>query len=60
MPGVVHWFADINPVSLTVNAARALMTGHADALAPTLGTLAWLGGLLLAFVPLSVRAFRRT
>ena len=60
MPGIVHWFADINPVSLTVNAARALMIGHADALAPTLGTLAWLGGLLLVFVPLSVRAFRRT
>ena len=60
MPGIVHWFADVNPVSLTVNAARALMIGHAGALAPTLGTLAWLGGLLLAFVPLSVRAFRRT
>jgi ABC transporter DrrB family efflux protein len=60
MPGIVHWFADVNPVSLTVNAARALMIGHAHALVPTLGTLAWLGGLLLVFVPLSVRAFRRT
>jgi ABC transporter DrrB family efflux protein len=60
MPGIVHWFADVNPVSLTVNAARALMIGHAHALAPTLGTLAWLCGLLLVFVPLSVRAFRRT
>jgi ABC-type polysaccharide/polyol phosphate export permease len=36
MPGIVHWFADVNPVSLTVNAARALMIGHAQALAPTL------------------------
>jgi hypothetical protein len=26
---------------------------------PTLGTLAWLAALLLVFVPLSVRAFRR-
>jgi ABC transporter DrrB family efflux protein len=60
MPGIVHWFADVNPVSLTVNASRALMIGHAHALGPTLGTLAWLGGLLLVFVPLSVRAFRRT
>ncbi|MGH2866169.1 MAG: ABC transporter permease [Solirubrobacteraceae bacterium] len=59
MPGIVHSFADVNPVSLTVNAARALMIGHGDALAPTLGTLAWLTGLLLIFVPLSVRAFRR-
>jgi ABC transporter DrrB family efflux protein len=58
MPGVVHTFADINPVSLTVNAARALI-GHADALSPALGTLAWLAGLLIVLVPLSVRAFRR-
>jgi ABC transporter DrrB family efflux protein len=59
MPGVVHTFADINPVTLVVNAARALTIGHGHALGPTLGTLAWLGGLLLVFVPLSVRAFRR-
>jgi len=59
MPGVVRTFADINPVSLTVNAARALTIGHGDALAATLGTLAWLGGLLLVFVPLAARGFRR-
>jgi ABC transporter DrrB family efflux protein len=59
MPGVVHTFADINPVTLTVNAARALTIGHGDAVAPTLGALAWLSGLLLVFIPLSVRAFRR-
>jgi ABC-2 type transport system permease protein/oleandomycin transport system permease protein len=59
MPGVVRSFADVNPVSLTVNAARALMVGHGHALGPTLGALAWLAGLLLVFVPLSVRAFRR-
>jgi ABC-2 type transport system permease protein len=58
MPGVVHTFADLNPVTLTVNAARALMIGHGDLLGPTLGTLAWLVGLLLVFVPLAVRAFR--
>jgi ABC-2 type transport system permease protein/oleandomycin transport system permease protein len=59
MPGVVHTFADLNPVTLTVNAARDLTIGHGHALAPTLGTLGWLAGLLLVFVPLSVRAFRR-
>jgi ABC transporter DrrB family efflux protein len=59
MPGIVHTFADVNPVTLTVNAARALTIGHGDALGPALGTLAWLGGLLLVFVPLAVRAFRR-
>jgi hypothetical protein len=35
------------------------MVGHGDALAPTLGTLACLGGPLLVFVPLAVRAFRK-
>jgi ABC transporter DrrB family efflux protein len=59
MPGWLHWFADINPVTLTVNAARALTIGHGHALGPALGMLAWLVGLLLVFVPLSVRAFRR-
>jgi ABC-2 type transport system permease protein/oleandomycin transport system permease protein len=59
MPGVVHTFADINPVTLVVDAARALTIGRGHALGPTLGTLAWLAGLLLIFVPLSVRAFRR-
>jgi ABC transporter DrrB family efflux protein len=59
MPGVVHTFAEINPVTLVVNAARALMIGDGHALAPALGALAWLAGLLLVFVPLSVRAFRR-
>jgi ABC transporter DrrB family efflux protein len=59
MPGVVRAFADINPVSLVVNAARALTIGHGQALAPALGALAWLAALLLIFVPLSVRAFRQ-
>lgn len=59
MPGAVQWFANINPVTLTVNASRALTIGHGNALGPSLGMLAWLAGLLLVFVPLAVRAFRR-
>jgi len=58
MPGVVRAFAEVNPVSVTVNAARALTVGHANALGPALGTLAWLAGLLVVFVPLAVRRFR--
>jgi ABC-type polysaccharide/polyol phosphate export permease len=54
----VRAFADANPVTLVVDAARALTIGHGDALVPAVGTLAWLVGLLLVFVPLSVRAFR--
>jgi ABC transporter DrrB family efflux protein len=60
MPAVLHWFADVNPVTLVVNAARALMIGHGHALKPALETLAWLAGLLLVFIPLSVGAFKQS
>ena len=59
MPGAVQAFAQANPVTLAVDAVRALTIGHGDALSPALGTLAWLAGLLLVFVPLAVRAYRR-
>ncbi|MDQ6777894.1 MAG: ABC transporter permease [Actinomycetota bacterium] len=59
MPAVVHTVADVNPVTLVVNAARALTIGHGSALTPALGTLAWLAGLMPIFVPLAVRGFRR-
>jgi ABC transporter DrrB family efflux protein len=59
MPSVVHAFADVNPVTLVVNAVRALTVGQGTVAGPALGTLAWMAGLLLVFVPLSVRAFRR-
>jgi ABC transporter DrrB family efflux protein len=58
MPGPMQTFAELNPVTLTVDAARALTVGHGDALGPALGTVAWLAGLLAVFVPLAVRAFR--
>src|SRR5437588_2472512 len=58
MPGAVRSFADVNPVTPLVNAARTLTIGHGQALGPALGSLAWLAGLLLVFVPLAVRAFR--
>ncbi len=60
MPGVVRAFANVNPMTLAVNATRSLSVGHGQALHPALGMLAWLAGLLLVFVPLAVRAFRRT
>jgi ABC-2 type transport system permease protein/oleandomycin transport system permease protein len=59
MPGAVRAFASVNPVTLCVDATRALCTGQGDALGPALGTLAWIAGLLVVFVPLAVRAFRR-
>jgi hypothetical protein len=36
------------------DAGRSLTIGHGDGLGPTLGALAWLIGLPLIFVPLSV------
>jgi ABC-type polysaccharide/polyol phosphate export permease len=59
MPAILGSFADVNPVTQAVDAARALTIRHADALGPALATIAWLAGLLLVFVPLAVRAFRR-
>jgi ABC-2 type transport system permease protein/oleandomycin transport system permease protein len=59
MPGAIQTFADLNPVTYAVDAARALTVGSGDASPAVLGTLAWLGGLLVVFVPLAVRAFRR-
>lgn len=59
MPGVVRAFADVNPITQVVDAARALTIGQGDVLAHTLATLAWIVGLLVVFVPLAVRAYRR-
>ena len=35
------------------------MIGDGDAVGPALGALAWLAALLLVFMALAVRAFRR-
>jgi ABC transporter DrrB family efflux protein len=57
MPAVVQAFAQVNPVTLCVNAVRALTIGG-SATGPVLGTLAWLVGLLLVFVPFAVSRYR--
>ena len=46
MPDVLRAFAQVNP-------------GHGHPLSSALCALAWLAGLLIVFVPLAVRAFRR-
>jgi ABC-2 type transport system permease protein/oleandomycin transport system permease protein len=57
MPAAVRAVADVNPVTLCVDAVRALtIGGHATG--PVLGTLAWLAGLLLVFVPFAVSRYR--
>jgi ABC-2 type transport system permease protein/oleandomycin transport system permease protein len=57
MPAVVQAFAQVNPVTLCVDAVRALTIGG-DGAGPVLGTLAWLVGLTLVFVPLAVSRYR--
>jgi ABC transporter DrrB family efflux protein len=58
MPGWLQAFADINPVTITVNALRALTLGG-PTLRPVLEALAWIAGILLVFVPLAVNRYRR-
>jgi ABC transporter DrrB family efflux protein len=58
MPGWLQTFADINPVTITVNALRALTLGGPTA-RPVLESLAWIAGILLVFVPLAVNRYRR-
>ncbi len=68
LPAVLRTFAEWNPVSSVVQAARELF-GNTSPLAPApdawslqnpvLYTLIWVTGILAVFVPLSVRAYRR-
>lgn len=58
MPGWLQAFAKHQPVTQTVDAVRGLFIGG-PVLTPTLQSLAWSVGLLLVFVPLSIRTYRR-
>jgi ABC-type polysaccharide/polyol phosphate export permease len=60
MPGWLEAFANLNPITLVLDTVRAPMIGQGDVTGPLLGTPAWLVGLPAVFVPLSMRAFRRT
>jgi hypothetical protein len=48
---------NVGSVILMLDAVRALTVGG-DATRPVLGTLAWLAGLLLVFVPFAVSRYR--
>ena len=58
MPPWLEAFAEISPVTLTADAARAFALGGStsDSLP---GALAWIGGLLAIFIPLCVWRYRR-
>jgi ABC-2 type transport system permease protein len=65
MPGWLQAVAHNQPVTAVVDAARALMIGgpisHVNGSTATLvlKCLAWVAGMLLVFVPLSVRRYRK-
>ena len=59
MPGWLQAFARNQPVSLVVDATRALMAGGPTA-RPLVLALVWTIGLLAVFAPLAVRKYRQT
>jgi len=59
MPGWLQAWAKFQPVSVTTNAARSLVLGQ-PAGDEILKTLLWCVALLVIFVPLAVRRYRRT
>ena len=59
MPGWLQAFSENQPVSVVVDALRALSVGG-PAAGRVLEALAWTAAVLAVFVPLSVRRYRRT
>ncbi len=58
MPGWLQAFAHNQPVSVTVDAVRTLMLGGPTT-SVVLRSLVWSLGILVVFVPLAVRRYRR-
>ena len=58
MPGWLQAFAKINPVTVTADTVRALCLGGEIA-TPLWKCMAWIGGILIVFLVLAVRRYRR-
>ena len=58
LPGWLQAFVKVNPISHLVEAIRGL-TVSGPILQPVLISLAWMAGLLVVFVPLATRAYKR-
>jgi ABC-2 type transport system permease protein/oleandomycin transport system permease protein len=58
MPGWLQGFANINPITVTVNSIRALTLGG-PVWIHLWKSLAWIAGILAVFVPLAVNRYRR-
>ena len=59
MPSWLQPWAEHQPVSVTASAVRDLMLGGTDTAYHVAQSLAWCIGILLVFVPLAVRRYRR-
>jgi ABC-2 type transport system permease protein/oleandomycin transport system permease protein len=59
MPGWLQAFAKLNPITVTVDALRALCLGGPTA-TPVWQALAWITGLLTVTIPTAVLRYRRT
>nr|BBK08008.1 ABC transporter [Streptomyces sp. TP-A0584] len=58
MPGWVRVWAEVNPVTWTTDAVRALLSG-APAGREVAGALGWSAAILAVFLPLAARAYHR-
>jgi ABC transporter DrrB family efflux protein len=59
MPGWLQAFANNQPVTYVIDTMRALALGHLPIEANLWKSIAWLAGILIVFVPLAVRAYKR-
>ncbi len=58
MPGWLQGWNHFNPITRLIDSMRGLMLGG-PVMTNLLVTLAWMAGLLLVFVPLAMRAYKR-
>jgi oleandomycin transport system permease protein len=58
LPGWMQAFVKVNPITHLVGMMRGLMLGGPVA-RPLLWTVTWMAALLIVFVPLAMRAYRR-
>ena len=58
MPGWLQPFAEHQPISVATNAVRALTSGGAAG-GDVAYAVAWTVGMLLVFIPLSARLYRK-
>jgi ABC-2 type transport system permease protein/oleandomycin transport system permease protein len=59
MPGWLQAFAEVNPITVTVDALRALTLGGPVA-EPVWQALVWIGAILAVTMPVAVLRYRQT